>query len=320
MALSTTNVDFSIPIPAPGSKYHLDSPDSKWTWSLEIPQISGSSSSWFSADLFLTVRDKTCPASKRLVTWGGAIVAGKLIGKGELELSKRFLQTPYKLANLQWYHHTMGIRFSGKLEVLYEMSAPIPSEKPNLIAAGGTHGTASLSKSLGSLLDSGLLSDVKLCTEGQEVLAHRSILAARSEFFKTKFKPEWDGHTVDVDVELPVLKEMLRYIYTGSLGDNVDMVKLLVAADMYLVSDLCDEVSERLKHYLSSNIKSAISVCCDLLKTSATLNCPTLWKVVLRYLKLHRDQVLKSREWMDFQTTNRQTAGEAMLDMYNLLD
>ncbi|KAE8744673.1 hypothetical protein FOCC_FOCC008676 [Frankliniella occidentalis] len=181
MALSTTNVDFSIPIPAPGSKYHLDSPDSKWTWSLKIPKIS------------------ECTVS-------------------------------------------------------------------------------------------------------------------------ASFDAEWDGHTVNVDVELPVLKEMLRYIYTGSLGDNVDMVKLLVAADMYLVSDLCDEVSERLKHNLSSNINNASSTCCNLLKKSAANNSPSLWRVVLHYLKSHRDQVLKSKEWGEFQRTNHQTAAEAVLDMYNLPD
>lgn len=71
-------------------------------------------------------------------------------------------------------------------------------------------------RGLGDLLDSGLFADVLLCAAGgEEVPAHRSILAARSDFFKGMFmfSGDWKESSterVQLDIRLPVLKQLVR--------------------------------------------------------------------------------------------------------------
>ncbi|KAE8750577.1 hypothetical protein FOCC_FOCC002557 [Frankliniella occidentalis] len=323
--ISTADVCIALPVPSVDSpSTHaevISSSDSKWTWTIKMNALTVPFDRTLrEARVYLSAIDKSLMSSTRLVKWGGSIEVSMIArkddcyGVGKLPVIDRPLQTFYEVCRANFYTYSLPQEFkiTIKLEVSNVIQLALKS-KPS-------GGTACLLKSLDSFLLSGLMSDVKLCTEGQEIPAHRIILAARSEFFKAKFKPEWDGNTVDVNLDLPILEEMLRYMYTGSFGDDVDLVKLLIAADMYLVSDLREEVTERLKHNLSSNINNAASACCNLLKTSAANNSPSLWIVVLHYLKSHRDQVLKSKEWGEFQKTDRQTAAEAVLDMYNLPD
>lgn len=329
----TSQGDASLIIPLPSSSMTLSpsiiSSDNLWRWTISFVVEGGQVEN--TVKVFCTAYDIKYLSSTRLVQWGGTCslytyvkdgysVRCQLASSMTMEKYCRKLSTAYAVCSFKYQTSVFpnNLKMDIKLYAIQSLLQPEPKPKPKPILSSAPVGSC-LSKSLGTLLQSGLMSDVRLlCTDGQEIPAHRLILAARSEFFNVKFKPEWDGHTVDVSVDLPILKEMLRYIYTDSLGDNVDLVKLLVAADMYLIPDLCGEVTERLKKKLSSNNQPAASVCCDLLKTSATHNSPSLWSVVLNYLKLHRDQILKSKEWAEFQVANRQVAAEAVLDTYNL--
>lgn len=321
---STASGSVNLPLPPPNCSAKLPpftSSDGLWSWTFdlhveEVERQDPNISRGYRIKVFCTATDQNDPSSERAVTWGGGVRFDELDIDSSCELSDgtRFLKKQYlmdPIVSFPYYLHEYG--FSYNVYVIVTQSVPIP--KPS------ASGPARLSKSLCSLLNSGLMSDVKLCTEGHEIAAHRNILAARSEYFKVQFKPEWDGDSVALDVPLPVLKEMINYIYTGDLRDDVDMIELLIAADRYLVTDLCDEITERLPQSLVSQNKPAASVLCDLLKTSVILNSsPSLRSIALHYFKSHRDEVLQSKDWAEFQADNRQVAAESLLDMYNLPD
>ncbi|KAK3927383.1 Protein roadkill [Frankliniella fusca] len=234
--------------------------------------------------------------------------------EGALDFKERVFNLRYG-----WINEAFPDFHSNELDLIFILEFEEKQEAP-MVECKRLPGasSAALTQSFGSLLQSGLLSDVKLCTDGQEIPAHKAILAARSKFFKAKFKPEWNGETVMLDVPHSVLTEMLRYIHTGSFGEGVDVIDLLVAADMYLVTDLCDEIIGQLEEGLK--LGKPISSVCDMLKTSVTHNTKSLRSVVLKYISNHLEEVLKSKEWNEFQKVNQQVAVDAILDIWKISD
>ncbi|CAH0407321.1 unnamed protein product [Chilo suppressalis] len=106
-----------------------------------------------------------------------------------------------------------------------------------------------LSDDLGALFDNERFSDVTLAVGGREFQAHKAILAARSPVFAAMFEHEMEErkrNRVDItDVDHEVLREMLRFIYTGR-APNLDKMAddLLAAADKYALDRLkvmCEE-------------------------------------------------------------------------------
>lgn len=120
----------------------------------------------------------------------------------------------------------------------------------------------------GELLDSGINSDIKFEVDGEVFSAHKLVLSARSPVFKAQlFGPmrEKDSDTIQVeDMEAPVFKEMLHFIYRDSLPEDSELSgsctpsasimmaqHLLAAADRYGLdrlrvlceSRLCEQVS-----------------------------------------------------------------------------
>ena len=96
-----------------------------------------------------------------------------------------------------------------------------------------------LSLDFGSLLESGIYSDVRLIAKNQpgiEFKAHKAILASRSPVFAAMFTSQFkekDSDRVEIaDVTADVLKQMLQFIYSNHV-DNLekDTLKLFHAAD-----------------------------------------------------------------------------------------
>lgn len=93
-----------------------------------------------------------------------------------------------------------------------------------------------LSEDLGQLLESQKFNDVVLSVGGKEFPAHKAILAARSPVFAAMFEHEMEEkkqNRVDItDVEHGVMKEMLKFIYSGKSPELEKMAdELLAAAD-----------------------------------------------------------------------------------------
>uniref|UniRef100_A0A182ML51 Speckle-type POZ protein n=1 Tax=Anopheles culicifacies TaxID=139723 RepID=A0A182ML51_9DIPT len=106
-----------------------------------------------------------------------------------------------------------------------------------------------LSEDLGTLFDNEKFSDVTLAVGGREFQVHKAILAARSPVFAAMFEHEMEerkqNRVAITDVDHEVLKEMLRFIYTGK-APNLDKMAddLLAAADKYALDKLkvmCEE-------------------------------------------------------------------------------
>lgn len=93
-----------------------------------------------------------------------------------------------------------------------------------------------LSDDLSGLFESQKFSDVILCVSGKEFFVHKAILAARSPVFAAMFEHEMEEkkqNRVDItDMDYDVLREMLRFIYTGKAPflEKLD-AELLAAAD-----------------------------------------------------------------------------------------
>lgn len=113
-----------------------------------------------------------------------------------------------------------------------------------------------LSEDLGNLFDNERFSDVSLAVNGHEFQAHKAILAARSPVFAAMFEHEMEerkqNRVAITDVDDEVLKEMLRFIYTGKAPNLEKMADDLLAA--------ADKVSSRLLTFDSIRSKKAWSV------------------------------------------------------------
>lgn len=101
------------------------------------------------------------------------------------------------------------------------------------------------------LLLSERFSDVKLLTHcGREIPAHKNILAAKSPAFAAMFEHEMmekKRNVVEIpDVDHDVLREMLRFVYSGRVECVESLAgELIVAADKYRIEGLktiCERV------------------------------------------------------------------------------
>ncbi|KAL3678833.1 hypothetical protein R1sor_021789 [Riccia sorocarpa] len=124
-----------------------------------------------------------------------------------------------------------------------------------------------LGQHFGALLDSGEGADVTFEVDGEIFQAHKLVLAARSPVFKAQlYGPLRDRNSGKIeieDIEAPVFKAMLHFIYRDTLPDTHELTgssssastlmaqHLLAAADRYGLdrlrllceSKLCEEVS-----------------------------------------------------------------------------
>ncbi|ELU11118.1 hypothetical protein CAPTEDRAFT_161127 [Capitella teleta] len=153
-----------------------------------------------------------------------------------------------------------------------------------------------LSDDLGNLFDSSGFSDVTLCVGGREFQVHKAILAARSPVFNAMFEHEMEEkkqNRVEInDVDHEVMKEMLRFFYTGR-APNLDKMAddLLAAADKYAVERLKVMCEEALCSNLTIENVSEVLVLADLhsaeqLKTHA-----------IDFINSHATDVMETQGW-----------------------
>ena len=97
----------------------------------------------------------------------------------------------------------------------------------------------SLTQDYGSLLVNNRLSDVVLVVGGQELKAHKAILASRSPVFAAMFEHDCEEkqqnkmNITEMDVE--VCGEMLCFVYSGKVKSMEKYaLQLLEAADMVI--------------------------------------------------------------------------------------
>nr|KAG5688856.1 hypothetical protein BaRGS_005231 [Batillaria attramentaria] len=167
-----------------------------------------------------------------------------------------------------------------------------------------------LSEDLGQLFQSSSFSDVFLCVGGHEFRVHKSILAARSPVFYAMFEHEMTEskrNRVEItDVDHDVMREMLRFIYTGK-APNLDKMadELLAAADKYALERLkvmCEEA-------LCSNLM--IDNVCEILVLADLHSADQLKSHAIDFINSHATDVMDSAGWKDIITTHPHLIAEA---------
>jgi leucine-zipper-like transcriptional regulator 1 len=132
----------------------------------------------------------------------------------------------------------------------------------------------SLVNNFRSLINQPDMSDVKFLVEGQEVYAHRAILAVRSEYFRVLLfngrmresvrqasvaagggkddgDGSIDGNAIEIgDVSLAVFLKVLEYLYTDMVcGISLEFgIHLLIASELFMLDRLkalCEDIIRR---------------------------------------------------------------------------
>ncbi|CAL5005183.1 unnamed protein product [Urochloa decumbens] len=148
---------------------------------------------------------------------------------------------------------------------------------------------------LGCLLDSGVGTDVSFIVDGEQFPAHRAVLAARSPVFQAELFGSMADATMPSimvqDIEPAAFKVMLRFMYTDSLPEDVelgnpptDMLQhLLAAADRYAL--------DRLKLICSLKLIECVSVGTvgSILVSAETYNCLELKKKCFNFFALEKN-------------------------------
>uniref|UniRef100_A0A0A9WJ35 Protein roadkill n=1 Tax=Lygus hesperus TaxID=30085 RepID=A0A0A9WJ35_LYGHE len=149
---------------------------------------------------------------------------------------------------------------------------------------------------LGQLFEVQKFSDVTLSVNGREFQAHKAILAARSPVFAAMFEHEMEERKLNrvaiTDVEQEVLKEMLRFIYTGRAANLERMADdLLAAADKYAL--------ERLKVMCEEALCTNLSVdnAADTLILADLHSADQLKAQAIDFINTHATDVMETAGW-----------------------
>ncbi|CAO1427941.1 unnamed protein product [Diamesa serratosioi] len=187
-----------------------------------------------------------------------------------------------------------------------------------------------LSEDLGNLFDNEKFSDVTLSVGGREFQAHKAILAgeftfhsqsdlntylsflllARSPVFAAMFEHEMEerkqNRVAITDVDHEVLKEMLRFIYTGKAPNLEKMADdLLAAADKYALEKLKVMCEEALCVNLSVETAAETLILADL-HSADQLKAQTI-----DFINTHATDVMETLGWKNMVTTHPHLINEA---------
>ena len=146
-----------------------------------------------------------------------------------------------------------------------------------------------------------LFTDITLvAADKKEFKAHKAILAARSNFFETRFSSRWQeqntsessGKVELTDVPGTVMEVMLSYMYTGEVAAIEKVaISVLPFAEEYGLEGLKKMCEQSLAKSLTSD--NAV----DLLITANAHNALDLKKVCMDYISSNVVSVKKSEGW-----------------------
>jgi len=155
----------------------------------------------------------------------------------------------------------------------------------------------SLSDDMSRLFDKQTFSDCVLASGECEFKVHKAILATRSPVFGAMFEhksmSEARSDRVQIDdIEPEVLREMLRFMYTGT-APNLERLsdELLSAADKYQL--------ERLKVMCEQSLCSSLTSenACDTLILADLHSAEHLKTHSVEYINLHASEVMETPGW-----------------------
>jgi hypothetical protein len=167
----------------------------------------------------------------------------------------------------------------------------------------------SWNKSIANLYDKETMSDVKIiCDDKMYFNCHKFVLAYRSDVFEAIFKnmdtKEMQDQDQDQvqdqikidDVSNKTMKNLLSFVYKNKISADQDIDdKLLIAADKYNITDLCNLCSRHLIKTI--NVDNAI----DLLFVGYLVNNTELMESVTEFASENQGKVKKCQNWKEIQ-------------------
>ncbi|XP_049770081.1 receptor-interacting serine/threonine-protein kinase 4-like [Schistocerca cancellata] len=167
---------------------------------------------------------------------------------------------------------------------------------------------------LSALLDAGEGAVVTLVAGDTRLAAHRAVLASRSPVFEAMFRQDpleaSSGLVAVQDVDGPVLRQLLAYLYTLQAPRLPDLsAQLLAAADKFGVSALKAECELQLAAQLSVETAAAVAA------LAVRHSSDSLKQAAIKFIRAHLIQVIFTRGWADAVRSQPQD----MADVYRLL-
>lgn len=153
-----------------------------------------------------------------------------------------------------------------------------------------------LSEDMGILFEKSLFADCVLCSGNKEFQVHKAVLACRSPVFAAMFEHGMtearSDRVIIEDIDPEVLREMLKFMYTGSAPSLERMAdELLAAADKYQLERLKVMCEQAL--CLSLTNESA----CETLILADLHSAEHLKQQAIEYVNLHANEVMESDGW-----------------------
>ncbi|KAF8797189.1 TD and POZ domain-containing protein 2 [Argiope bruennichi] len=167
-------------------------------------------------------------------------------------------------------------------------------------------------RSLKSLLVAETFSDITIVADDEEIKVHKAILSARSEVFRQlielKSRLEDSCRLTFDDLSKDALKEMIRFIYAGEIG-NVSFevaCELFYAADKYkleLLKQVCSKILVN-----SLNQDNVLRV----LPLAERHDSMELKDSCLHYITSNKVQIQKQKEWKELLQKDPQLANSVI--------
>jgi len=156
-------------------------------------------------------------------------------------------------------------------------------------------------KEMESLVGNAIFSDVAFEVDGETIPAHKNVLCARSSVFKSMFTcgmKESSGVVVNInDVEIAILKEMLRFLYCGKVDEIIlqeRTIELMCIADKYDISGLRDKCANVLQQKMTRNNAPSILSAADLYHANA------LKQHAITAISKNFMQIIVTDSWKEF--------------------
>ncbi|XP_046984069.1 ankyrin-3-like [Schistocerca americana] len=195
-------------------------------------------------------------------------------------------------------------------EFYTEVTAHSLTTNKDSLTVGRVHeAEEATAEDLGALLDAGDGAVVTLLAGDTRLVAHRAVLAARSAVFAGMLRhltlEASSNQLVLSDIEGPVLRQVLAYLYTLQPPQLPSMApQLLVAADKYGLSVLKAHCEQQVASQLSVETASATGVLA--IRHSAN----RLKQAAIAFIKSHLLRVVATQGWAEAVVNDPQTVVE----------
>jgi len=147
-----------------------------------------------------------------------------------------------------------------------------------------------------AMFESGTYADVTFLAQEKKLAAHKSVLASRSDYFKTMFdagmQESASNLVVVSDVDPSTFEALLRFLYSGAVEEKQfeDLARLVAAADKYGMDELKKICESTMRANLQAKDVIDALLIADIHNCSSLLHdAKTLFKPLAKFLKNEDD-------------------------------